>query len=147
MNRYGEKFQSDLDRLTKDIQERGAVYARHIPDFPFAPAYMGYTAFYSPWVEFAYDRRTMAALRQFMTEQGWALKWEITEAEVKSSREYPRQMWVKEGVNETYPFDAELFLAFNDHQAGSVCVRKQIGVKSVEQPIYDFTCTEAQGGS
>ena len=80
---------------------------------------MGYTAFYSPWVEFPYDRRTMAALRQFMTEQGWALKWEITEAEVKSSREYPRQMWVKEGVNETYPCGG----AQPDGRAAARCLR------------------------
>lgn len=138
---YRALIQEHIDIL---IQERDKDYS-WIPDLPKMLNVENFAwqraVGQVPRIALPFDRKLMERVKAKMLELGFVLDSENSEQEAGTNvTRYNRE------VNQCYTigkgWEKYLIVVFDDGQKGSVCKRRKIGVKAVEQPIFEYACSE-----
>ena len=101
-----------------------------LPDIPDAEVYLSILGNID--IHIPFDRNRMEKDKALMEAAGWELKSRTSAGRESRGLAYSR--FRKDGIR--------VDLEYKVNMPGAVCERKLIGTRIVEEPVYEFVCSE-----
>jgi hypothetical protein len=124
--------------LHKRYTEKARLLKLLLPEGTPTPIHISNNIVDDLWLVYPYDKVLIMTVLEIFQSAGYEVVVARTEAEAS---EYKNPLYRTRVGN--HPEEVLVMIEFDPTRPGSTCVRKQIGTKVVEEPIFEFVCPEA----